>query len=223
MVIDLHIHSIFSDGELIPSEIVSRARAKGVEAIAITDHVDSSNLEFVLDGISRVAQDLSRESGVLVLPGVEITHVPPTLIPELVVKSRELGASIVVVHGETIVEPVPPGTNRAAIEAGADILAHPGLITEEDGQLARENGVYLEITSRGGHSYTNGHVVSIARKTGAELIFNTDSHSPRDFNSMEEAVRILRGAGLDDDEVTRIFENSKKIVEKEASKWRKNG
>lgn len=222
-MIDLHIHSIFSDGELIPSEIVSRARAKGVEAIAITDHVDSSNLEFVLDGISRVAQDLSRESGVLVLPGVEITHVPPTLIPELVVKSRELGASIVVVHGETIVEPVPPGTNRAAIEAGADILAHPGLITEEDGQLARENGVYLEITSRGGHSYTNGHVVSIARKTGAELIFNTDSHSPRDFNSMEEAVRILRGAGLDDDEVTRIFENSKKIVEKEASKWRKNG
>ena len=32
--------------------------------------------------------------------------------------SRELGAKIVVVHGETVAEPVEPGNNRAAIEAG---------------------------------------------------------------------------------------------------------
>ncbi len=42
-MIDLHTHSFFSDGELIPSELIRRAEAIGYKAIAITDHVDSSN------------------------------------------------------------------------------------------------------------------------------------------------------------------------------------
>jgi histidinol phosphatase-like PHP family hydrolase len=71
-----------------------------------------------------------------------------------------------VVHGETIVEPVLPGTNRAAIAAGVDILAHPGLITKEEAMLAAQKGVLLEITTRRGHSFTNGHVASIARVCG---------------------------------------------------------
>lgn len=213
-MIDLHIHSIFSDGELIPSEIVSRARKKGYRALAFTDHVDTSNLEFVMQSMVKVSQDLSRGTGMVVLPGVEITHVPPPLIPRLVEEARSLGAKIVIVHGETIVEPVPPGTNREAIAAGADILAHPGLISEEDASLAARNGVFLEITSRRGHSYTNGHVVSMAAKTKASLIFNTDAHSPGDFLGREEAGNILMGAGLKPDTISSIFENSQKLVEK---------
>lgn len=213
-MIDLHIHSIFSDGELIPSEIVSRARKKGYRALAFTDHVDTSNLEFVMQSMVKVSRDLSRGTGMVVLPGVEITHVPPPLIPRLVEEARSLGAKIVIVHGETIVEPVPPGTNREAIAAGADILAHPGLISEEDASLAARNGVFLEITSRRGHSYTNGHVVSMAAKTKASLIFNTDAHSPGDFLGREEARNILMGAGLKPDTISSIFENSQKLVEK---------
>ncbi len=42
--------------------------------------------------------------------------------------SKELGAEIVVVHGETSVEPVAPGTNNASVElSDVDILAHPVL------------------------------------------------------------------------------------------------
>lgn len=213
-MIDLHIHSIFSDGELIPSEIVSRAKMKGYRALALTDHVDSSNLEFVLRSMVKVAIDLSRETGVTVLPGVEITHVPPTLIPGLVREAREHGALIVIVHGETIVEPVPPGTNREAIAAGADILAHPGLISEEDALLAAKNDVLLELTSRRGHSYTNGHVVAIAKKTKARMIFNTDAHSPGDFLGREEAWNILKGAGLESDMISTVFDNAEELAQK---------
>jgi histidinol phosphatase-like PHP family hydrolase len=213
-MIDLHIHSIFSDGELIPSEIVSRARKKGYRALAFTDHVDTSNLEFVLRSMVKVAKDLSLETEVTVLPGVEITHVPPTLIPGLVREARERGALIVIVHGETIVEPVPPGTNREAIAAGADILAHPGLISEEDALLAAKKGVLLELTSRMGHSYTNGHVVAVAKKTKARMIFNTDAHSPGDFLDREEAWNILRGAGLDPDMISTVFDNAEELVQK---------
>ena len=51
---------------------------------------------------------------------------------------RGLGARIIVVHGETIVEPVRPGTNRKALESDVDILAHPGLITEDEGTTGTE-------------------------------------------------------------------------------------
>jgi len=128
-MIDLHTHSIFSDGELIPSELVRRAVVNGYSAIAITDHVDFSNIEFVLNGIKKTAY-LEDVWDIQVLAGVEITHVPPQKISKLVNKARELGARIVLVHGETLTEPVIPGTNRAAIEAGVDILAHPGLISK---------------------------------------------------------------------------------------------
>ena len=63
-----------------------------------------------------------------------------------------------VVHGETLVEPVEEGTNHEAIMAGVDILAHPGLISEEDVRLAKERKVLLEISARKGHSLSNGHV-----------------------------------------------------------------
>ena len=107
MMLDLHTHSLFSDGELIPSELVRRFEAAGYSVVAITDHVDSSTLDFVVPRIVRAAQDLT--GAITVIPGVELTHVPPTQIGSLCRKARELGARLVVVHGETIVEPVPGG------------------------------------------------------------------------------------------------------------------
>ncbi|MCL7412447.1 MAG: histidinol phosphate phosphatase domain-containing protein [ANME-2 cluster archaeon] len=194
-MIDLHTHSIFSDGELLPSELVRRAVVHGYTAIAITDHIDFTNIEHVLDGIKKTAY-LEEVWDIQVLPGVEITHVPPRKIKELVSMARELGARIVVVHGETLAEPVIPGTNRAAIDAGADILAHPGLISTEDAALAAKQGVCLEITSRCGHNRANGHVARVAEDVGAALVVGTDSHSPGDLLTDEQAYKIALGAGL---------------------------
>ena len=50
-MIDLHTHSLFSDGELLPSELIRRAYITGYTALAITDHVDSSNIDFVIPRI----------------------------------------------------------------------------------------------------------------------------------------------------------------------------
>lgn len=211
-MIDLHVHSIFSDGELIPSEVASRAAEAGYEALAITDHVDPSNLTDVVSRMVELCASLSGRTKVAIHPGVEITHVPPALISPLAKKARMLGARVVVVHGESVVEPVPPGTNRAAIAARVDILAHPGLITEADARLARKNGVFLEITARRGHSLTNGHVAAMARKTGAGLVYNTDSHSPGDFTPWEFALKVIRGAGLSPADARKMQSNSRHIL-----------
>jgi len=194
-MIDLHTHSTFSDGELIPSELVRRAVFHGYTALAITDHVDFTNVEHVLSCMKNI-KSLEEDYDIRIFSGVELTHVPPGKMPLLVDKARSLGAEIVVVHGETTVEPVPPGTNHTAVTLDIDILAHPGFITVEDAELARDNGICLEITSRNGHNRTNGHVVRIAKETGASLIVNTDSHAPNDLITDEIALKIAMGAGM---------------------------
>ncbi|HYA26826.1 MAG TPA: histidinol phosphate phosphatase domain-containing protein, partial [Thermodesulfovibrionales bacterium] len=149
-----------------------------------------------------------------VIPGAEITHCPPKIIPDLVKEARSLGAKIVVVHGETVVEPVSEGTNRAAIEAGADILAHPGLISMEDILFAKDKGVVLEITSRKGHSLSNGYVAKEAIKFGLSLAINTDCHDPGDLITKETARKILFAAGIDENRIESVFESSRLLVEK---------
>ncbi len=212
LMIDLHTHSLFSDGVLVPAELVRRAMVKGYEAIAITDHADSSNIDFIIPRIVRAAEELSGLMPITVIPGIELTHVPPESIKKLVKEARKLGAKLVVVHGESPVEPVAEGTNRAAIVAGVDILAHPGLITAQDASLAARKGVFLEITARAGHSLTNGHVARAALKAGARLVLDTDAHEPEDLIDDLFAEKVLSGAGLDVKERAAAFRNSREIV-----------
>ena len=195
-MIDLHTHCFFSDGELVPAEHLRRVEVLGYEAIAITDHVDSSNLDFILPRIIKVAADLNQYSQTKLLPGVELTHVTPAMVGELTDQARSLGAKVVVAHGETVVEPVKKGTNKAALEAGVDVLAHPGFITMDEALLAAEKGIFLELTGRKGHCLTNGHVAKMAMAAGAKMAVNADAHGPADFLDAEMAEIVASGAGL---------------------------
>ncbi len=213
-MIDLHTHTLFSDGELIPSELAQRAKEIGYRAIAFTDHVDFSNVEFVMGSLSKAVEGLEQYLGLYVFYGVEITHVPPQLMKKIIEKSRKLGAQIVVVHGESPVEPVKEGTNKAAIEAKCDILAHPGLISYEEALLAKKNDVVLEISARHGHSFTNGHVFKMAKKAQAKYMLNTDTHSPHNLITKEFAKIVLKGSAMEYDEVKAAFSNAEYMLEK---------
>ncbi|MBF0481457.1 MAG: histidinol phosphate phosphatase domain-containing protein [Desulfovibrionaceae bacterium] len=213
-MIDLHTHTTFSDGALIPAELARRAASAGYRAVAMTDHADPSNMVFILGNLRRFVKEAGSFLGIDVYAGVEITHAPPQLIPAMIAEAREAGAEIVVVHGETIVEPVAPGTNLAAIEGGADVLAHPGLITPEDAALAAEKNVLLEITTRKGHSLTNGHVAAMARLHGAGLVIDNDAHAPADLVSRDLRTKIARGAGLSSEEICRAETNASRLLER---------
>ena len=213
-MIDLHTHTLFSDGELLPAELVRRAEIIGYQAVALTDHADSSNLDWIIPRIVQACEDLNAHWKIRAIPGIELTHLPPETIGPMVEKARALGARLVVVHGESVVEPVPPGTNRKALEAGVDILAHPGLICEEEVLLAREKKVFLEISARKGHSLANGHVARLGQKCGASMILNTDSHSPDDLITLGKARLVALGAGLGEEDFTKMIQNSRRIVER---------
>lgn len=212
-MIDLHTHSFFSDGELLPSELARRAKVLGIDTIAITDHVDFSNYLFVIEHIKAISEQFStRKGSIKVLTGVEITHVPSSDIPRLIELCRKAGAQIVVIHGETIVEPVEPKTNLAGINGEADIIAHPGFISIKEAELAAKKGVFLEISGRFGHSFSNGYVAKIANITGAELVFNSDAHADKDLMDEKFAMKVVKGAGLTEKDFRKMLSNSKKIV-----------
>jgi len=216
-MIDFHIHSIFSDGELIPAEVIRRAEAIGYKALAITDHADQSNIDMIVPRIVKVFSEIQPYTSIVLLPGIEITHVPPDTIPDLAKEARRLGAKIIVVHGETIAEPVKKGTNKMALQSDIDILAHPGLIADDEVKEAQKRGIYLEITARKGHSLTNGHVAMLALKYSAKLVINTDSHSPGDFISKDFAINILKGAGLGENDTIEVFENMEELIRRKIS------
>lgn len=212
-MIDFHTHTFLSDGVLNPSELVRRACVVGYRAIGLTDHVDGSNLASVVTAILKVAKDLNRFQETYVIPGVEITHAPPGQIPELIAEARSLGALLVVVHGESPVEPVAPGTNRAGIVGGADIIGHPGFITVTEARMAAEAGVFLEITSRHGHSLTNGHVARLALEAGARLVIDTDTHTPDNLITRLRAIQVLVGAGLTEGGAEKVLANNEDLLE----------
>lgn len=213
-MIDLHTHTLYSDGDLLPAELIRRAEVMGYTAIGLTDHADSSNLDFVIPRLAEACRRVTARQGIAAVPGVELTHVHPEDIAELAGRSRSLGARLVIVHGETIAEPVSAGTNTKALEADIDILAHPGLISDDDVRLAARRGICLEISARKGHSLANGLVADRARRFGARLVLNTDAHGPDDLIAPEKAERIARGAGLAPDEVADMFANSRAVVRK---------
>lgn len=205
---DFHTHTILSDGELLPMELIRRAAAADHRAIGLTDHASFSNLDEVVNALVRDCEKADAW-GIEAIPGVELTHVPVRYMDDAIKKSRKAGAELIVIHGETPVEPVEKGTNRKAVSnPEVDILAHPGMISIDDVEIAAENGIFLEISCRRGHSLANGHVASLARDLKAKLLVNTDAHSPDDLSSMAFANTVARGAGMMPEEVRAALVSS---------------
>jgi len=209
VIYDFHSHTFLSDGALSTLELIRRAVVRGYSAIAITDHIGVGALERVIKEVSRDCELAGSHWNIVAVPGVELTHVPHEAIDGLAKKAKELGARVVVVHGESPVEPVEEGTNLAAVKSKyVDILAHPGHMTAEVAELAAKNEVFIEITTRRGHCVTNAHVAKMARAAGALMLLNSDSHDEDDLLTTALANETLVQAGVNSREINQILEHN---------------
>lgn len=209
---NLHTHTLLSDGALLPSEVAVRYLSLGYKAIAITDHADYCNIKSTVAAILNFTRHWPKSAGIKVLPGIELTHLPLEQFKPLANYARMAGIKIIIAHGETLVEPVIQGTNRAALQAGIDILAHPGLISDADVKLAKKKNVFLELTSRRGHRDTNEYVAEHAIKFGAKLILNNDSHEPEDIISPANLIKFGIKSGLTRKQIEKIYQDVAKFL-----------
>lgn len=194
----MHSHSTLSDGTLSMEEIVAAAERRGYQALAVTDHAHATdpNYRDVVAAVRGEIDRLRNETSIRLFAGAELTDFEPSQIAHIAREVRRSGAQVVVVHGECVSMQVLPGTNAAAVRAdGVDILAHPGLLTEEDAHEAARRGVYVEISARQGHNWANGHVYRTARKAMAPIIVDSDGHDEAGLLSHAKVEALLRGAG----------------------------
>ena len=207
---DFHMHSIFSDGALLPSEIVRRVVVRNHIAIAITDHADLSNIPTLLQKMKAIASEInSTYNNFQLLTGVELTHVPPTRIDATAKIARSLGAQIIVVHGETSIEPVASGTNQAAIDSEyVDILAHPGFLTDSQVIQGAERELFFELSARKGHCLGNGLVARLCEQHNGLMLVNSDAHNPNDFLIRSLTEKIVLGSGLSTKWIPIILERN---------------
>src|SRR5574344_9249 len=64
-IVDLHVHSVCSDGTLTPSELVDYAIEKGLSAFALTDHDTTAGLDEALS--------YAKGKPIEVIPGIEFS------------------------------------------------------------------------------------------------------------------------------------------------------
>ena len=178
-MIDLHTHSLLSDGALVPAELVRRAIGEGLRRYS--HNRPRGQLQ---PGLHR-PQGRARGRGALgPMPIVGHTRHRDNARPAV----RHSGPGEA---GEGTGRKAGRGARRDAGRAG-DARHEPGrhnvrrghtLAPRADQQartraLAAKKGVYLEISARKGHSLSNGHVAAMATETGARLVINTDAHEP---------------------------------------------
>ena len=145
-------------------------------------------------------------------------------LPDTVRQAREAGAEIVIVHGETLCDQVETGTNFAAIEAGADILAHPGLIDEKCAEFAAERGVALEFTSCPRHALANAHVADLALRFGCLLVRGSAARCASELATRSFWMQVVRGADVfgnseGKSNLLKLIENSESVLVRRLSRF----
>jgi len=208
-VVDLHLHTLASDGRLSPTELVRLAASQGLKTIAVTDH-DTT------DGLAEAFEAAKRFPGVRIVPGIELSadvpgdevHVLGYFInPE----DAELQAELVrfregrVDRAKTMVEKlgqlgIHVEWERVQHFAGDGAVGRPhiAMALVEAGYCQEPKDAFPEYLGRNGLAYvervklTPAEAVGMIRRAGGAAVL---AH-PAYMNDMESGIASLSGIGL---------------------------
>ncbi len=213
-VVDLHLHTLASDGRLTPTELVRLAAGRGLRTIAVTDH-DTT------DGLAEAFDAAKEFPGVRIIPGIELSadvpgdevHVLGYFIDpgdaELQAELRRFRAGRVD-RAKTMVEKLAQFGIRLEWERvqhfagdGAVGRPHVAMAMVEAGYCQEPKDAFPEYLGRNGLAYvervklTPQEAVAMIRRAGGAAVL---AH-PAYMNDMESGVAGLSGAGLSGMEV----------------------
>ena len=212
--IDLHAHTIFSDGTFTPAELVELALERGLTTLAVTDH-DST------EGLSEAFQ-AADETGLEIVPGTELSTVWDgqgvhvlAYWPDL--EHREFQAELRrlrddrFTRGERMVERLrelghPVTFERVREIAGGGNIGRPhvaralveaGVIGETDDAFTRE------LIGSGGRAYVEKHALEplvaleLIKRAGAVAVIAHPGLWREGLGVSDELIEELAASGLD--------------------------
>lgn len=221
---DLHIHSKESDGRDEIVEMAIRAKEKGYQYIAITDHSSSLKIAGGLDAKALLSQVLKIKKlnwkipDITILSGVEVDVKTDG---SLDLSDSVLSKLDVVVAGiHTGFKQDKKTMTRRAVKAMrhplVSILAHPTgrLLGKRQGyaidldevlDVAAEEKVWLEINSQPERLDLTDYWATEAKKRGVKIVINTDAHSKKSLDFIKMGVITARRGWLEKEDVVNTL------------------
>ena len=221
---DLHIHTRASDGMDEIPVIVEKAREKGYEYIAITDHSYSLRVaggldsKAILSQVEVIKNINSRLTGIKVFSGVEVNiKLDGSLdIPDEVLS--RLNVVIAAIHTgfkqdrETMTRRIIKAIRNPFVH----VLAHPSgrLLGEREGydidfdkilDVAAEEGVWMEINSQPERLDLTDYWAMEAKKKGVKVVINTDAHNKDSLDFIKLGVITARRGWLEKEDVVNTL------------------
>lgn len=179
---DLHSHSIVSDGSLTPTDLVIRAKSRGVDVLALTDH-DAT------DGLLEAGQ-AAKDEGISLVPGVEVsvTWNGPTI--------HIVGLGIDP-HCEALQQGLKKLREFRQWRAGeiARRLSVKGIEGALEGAKKYATGALISRTHFAHFLVEGGYAKDVRQVFKRYLVHNKPGHVPGQWASLENAVSWINQAG----------------------------
>ncbi len=176
---DFHTHTVFSDGNVWPTNRISEAYIYGLDAIAITDHLEYTPHKNYIpvdhNAAWKLTQSAAKEGNIILVHGTEITRdMPPGHFNALFIEDASLLArdSVMDVFEE-------------AIKQGAFIQwNHPGWKAQQPDGIPRMYSIHYKLIEKGwlhGIEFFNDSeyyplVLTFCEKYNLAVIANSDVH-----------------------------------------------
>lgn len=177
---DFHMHTVFSDGNVWPSVRVGEAYRDGLDAIAITDHLEYNPKEDFIpvdhNAAWKIAEETASDYNLILVHGAEITReMPPGHMNALFIRDASL------LTADSVMD-----VFAAAIKQGAFLQwNHPGWKSQESDGIPKLYKIHKDLIERGwlhGIEFFNDSeyyplVMTFCLQYNLAVIANSDIHS----------------------------------------------
>ena len=213
---DFHVHTRHSDGTSGPIEMVEAAEARGLEAVALTDHGPELYVGIFREKVAAMLQDIELargDAGIPVLAGIEANVMDGDGRVDADEEfARKLDLLIVGIHTlGNLIDPLEVAREylrrltKAIEHRKVDVLAHPFFFhqsllpylsreeIEDFVRLAVNRGVAMELNSK--YKVPDDEFLMLCIREGVKFSIGSDAHKPAEVGRIDWALAALRRIG----------------------------